>query len=110
MPEEWKITLQNSSITLNEQLENPQAVIDALDFYHHQHNTSLSKYMYPSDKNISITTAPATPNIYAIEKANHASLHHNHSTLTNSVSKIECLYITLALLVVLRLKVFQSSY
>lgn len=53
MPEEWKITLQNSSITLNEQLQNPQAVIDALDFYHHQHNNSLSKYMYSSDKSIS---------------------------------------------------------
>ena len=83
MPEEWKITLQNSSITLNEQLENPQAVIDALDFYHHQHNSSLSKYMYPSDKNISINTM--TPNIYAIEKLNNASLHHNNTNLTNSV-------------------------
>lgn len=55
MPEEWKLTLQNSSITLNEQLQNPQAVIDALDFYHHQHNSSLSKYMYPSDKSNSWT-------------------------------------------------------
>ena len=52
MPEEWKTALQNSTITLNERLENPQAVLDALDFYHHhqQNNNSLSKYMYSSDK------------------------------------------------------------
>lgn len=52
MPEEWKITLQNSTITINERIQNPQAVIDALDFYHHhqKHINSLSKYMYPSDK------------------------------------------------------------
>ena len=51
MPDEWKITLQNSTITINERIQNPQAVIDALDFYHHQkHINSLSKYMYSSDK------------------------------------------------------------
>ena len=50
MPEEWKIMLQNSSITLHERLQNPQAVIDALDFYHHQQNNTLSKYMYSSEK------------------------------------------------------------
>jgi hypothetical protein len=83
MPEEWKITLKNSSITLNEQLQNPQAVIDALDFYHHQTNHSLSKYMYPSDKNISLTPIIATPNIYSIEKSNHIL---NQNNLTNSVS------------------------
>jgi hypothetical protein len=48
LPTEWKEALKNSSITLKEQLQNPQAVIAALDFYYH-HNTP-SKYMYPSDK------------------------------------------------------------
>ncbi len=46
MPEEWKQTLQNSSITINERIQNPQAVIDALDFYHYQQNkNSLNKYI-----------------------------------------------------------------
>jgi hypothetical protein len=52
MPEAWKISLQNSTITLHERLQNPQAVIDALDFYHHQHGHVLSKYMYNSEKSI----------------------------------------------------------
>lgn len=50
MPEEWKINLQKSALTLNEKLQNPQAVIDALDFYDYQMKNSASKYMYPSDK------------------------------------------------------------
>ena len=65
MPEEWKIMLQNSTITLSERLQNPQAVIDALDFYHHQQSKALSnKYMYSSEKSIqsmSATTTTATP-------------------------------------------------
>ncbi len=52
MPEEWKVSLQNSTITLTERLQNPQAVIDALDFYHHQQHSALSKYMYNSEKSI----------------------------------------------------------
>ena len=53
MPEEWKVMLQNSTITLSERLQNPQAVIDALDFYHHQQsNASSNKYMYSSEKSI----------------------------------------------------------
>ena len=53
MPEEWKVMLQNSTITLSERLQNPQAVIDALDFYHHQpSNASSNKYMYSSEKSI----------------------------------------------------------
>ena len=53
MPDEWRITLQNSTITINERIQNPQAVIDVLSYYHnyHQNNIkSLSKYMYSSDK------------------------------------------------------------
>ena len=56
MPEEWKITLQNSSITLKEQQQNPQAVIAALGFYHN-HNTT-SKYMYQSEKSKSTRLQP----------------------------------------------------
>ena len=52
MPDEWKIMLQNSTITLSERLQNPQAVIDALDFYHQQQHNTLSKYMYSSEKSI----------------------------------------------------------
>lgn len=83
MPEEWKITLQNSSITLNEQIQNPQAVIDALEFYHNKTNNIFSKFMYPSDKNISLTAINTTPNIYSIEKSNQ---NLNQNNLTNSVS------------------------
>ena len=52
MPEEWKVMLQNSTITLKERLQNPQAVIDALGFYHEQQQNSQSKYMYSSEKSI----------------------------------------------------------
>jgi hypothetical protein len=62
MPEEWKIMLQNSTITLSERLQNPQAVLDALDFYHHQQNKALSnKYMYSSEKSIQSISATVTP-------------------------------------------------
>jgi len=67
MPEEWKIMLQNSSITLHERLQNPQAVIDALDFYHHQQNNTLSKYMYSSEKSMTDDSTPR--NSYFTEKA-----------------------------------------
>jgi len=51
MPEEWKQTLQNSSITITERLQNPQAVIEALEFYHyHQNKNTINKYMYSSEK------------------------------------------------------------
>ncbi len=54
MPDEWKITLQNSTITPKDCVDHPEAVIRALDFYHHhqKHVNSFSKYMqtYPSDK------------------------------------------------------------
>jgi len=82
MPEEWKQTLQNSSITLNERLQNPQAVIDALDFYHYQQNkNSLSKYMYSSEKNVSVTPPR---NTYV---NNQKSISQNQANLTNSSSE-----------------------
>jgi hypothetical protein len=52
MPEEWKMHLQKSTLTLKEKLQNPQAVLDALDFYDYQLKHSTSKYMYSSDKSI----------------------------------------------------------
>ena len=45
MPDEWRITLQNSTITINERIQNPQAVIDALSYYHKYHQNNI-KYMY----------------------------------------------------------------
>lgn len=33
MPEQWKILLQQSTITKYEQQKNPQAVLDALNYY-----------------------------------------------------------------------------
>lgn len=54
MPHEWLVYLQKSSLTLNEKLKNPQAVIDALDFYDYQLKNSTSKYMYSSDKSNTI--------------------------------------------------------
>lgn len=50
MPGEWALYLQKSSLTLNEKMQNPQAVLDALDFYDSQLKNSSSKYMYSSDK------------------------------------------------------------
>lgn len=50
MPELWSCLLQNSKITIQEQKENPQAVIDALDFYQHSAQKRESKFMYSSYK------------------------------------------------------------
>lgn len=50
MPEEWKMHLQKSTLTLKEKLQNPQAVLIALEYYDYQLRNSTSKYMYSSDK------------------------------------------------------------
>lgn len=50
MPELWSSLLQSSKITKQEQKENPQAVIDALDFYQHAQHKRESKFMYSSCK------------------------------------------------------------
>ncbi|CAF0915615.1 unnamed protein product [Rotaria sordida] len=52
MPELWSSLLQNSKITKQEQKQNPQAVIDALDFYQHSAQKRESKFMYSSCKNL----------------------------------------------------------
>lgn len=52
MPQLWKTLLQSSKITKQEQKENPQAVIDALDFYQHAAQKRESKFMYSSYKSI----------------------------------------------------------
>ncbi|CAF4027513.1 unnamed protein product [Rotaria magnacalcarata] len=48
MPELWSNLLQSSKITKQEQKQNPQAVIDALDFYQHSAHKRESKFMYSS--------------------------------------------------------------
>ncbi|CAF4543948.1 unnamed protein product [Rotaria socialis] len=52
MPELWSNLLQSSKITKQEQKQNPQAVIDALDFYQHSAHKRESKFMYSSCKNL----------------------------------------------------------
>lgn len=50
MPSLWTTLLQSSKITKQEQKQNPQAVIDALDFYQHAAQKRESKFMYSSYK------------------------------------------------------------
>lgn len=50
MPELWFSLLQSSKITKQEQKENPQAVLDALDFYQNAAKKRESKFMYSSCK------------------------------------------------------------
>jgi hypothetical protein len=52
MPELWSSLLHHSRITKQEQKQNPQAVIDALDFYQHAAHKRESKFMYSSCKNL----------------------------------------------------------
>jgi hypothetical protein len=52
MPELWSSLLTHSKITKQEQKQNPQAVIDALDFYQHAAHKRESKFMYSSCKNL----------------------------------------------------------
>ncbi|CAF0774621.1 unnamed protein product [Brachionus calyciflorus] len=87
MPEEWKINLQKSSLTLNEKLQNPQAVIDALDFYDYQMKNSASKYMYSSDKNISIT--PPRNTFFNLDKFNTSRIQTNLTTSSSEASSLQ---------------------
>ena len=50
MPHLWSTLLQSSKITKQEQKQNPQAVIDALDFYQHTAQKRESKFMYSTYK------------------------------------------------------------
>jgi hypothetical protein len=50
MPDIWSSLLQHSKITKQEQKQNPQAVIHALDFYQHAAHKRESKFMYSSYK------------------------------------------------------------
>lgn len=46
MPETWSMLLKNSNITKSEQKENPQAVLDVLNWYDTStKETEDSKYM-----------------------------------------------------------------
>ncbi|XP_077307500.1 serine/threonine-protein kinase PAK 1 isoform X2 [Lithobates pipiens] len=45
MPEQWARLLQTSNITKQEQKKNPQAVLDALEFYNSKKSTNSQKYM-----------------------------------------------------------------
>jgi hypothetical protein len=91
MPEEWKVTLQNSSISAQEQKENPQAVLIALDFFHHQKQINLSsKFMYSSEKNISLTPPPQQQynnsndiNV-TLKTTHHHNSMRNHQTNSSS--------------------------
>ncbi len=56
MPQLWSSLLQNSKITKQEQKQNPQAVIDALDFYQHSAHKRESKFMYSTCKSKSSKT------------------------------------------------------
>lgn len=80
MPNEWMSYLQKSSLTLNEKLQNPQAVIDALDFYDHQLKNSSSKYMYSSDKSIGLKDNKRTFKIGLIIRFVFSFRHINDST------------------------------
>ena len=47
MPQLWSSLLHSSKITKQEQKQNPQAVIDALDFYQHAaHKTRIKIYVF----------------------------------------------------------------
>ena len=50
MPSLWTTLLHSSKITKQEQKQNPQAVIYALDFYQHAAQKRESKFMYSSYK------------------------------------------------------------
>lgn len=80
MPNEWMSYLQKSSLTLNEKLQNPQAVIDALDFYDHQLKNSSSKYMYSSDKSIALEIIQRTFKLDLITRFAFSFRHINDST------------------------------
>ncbi|KAM5181805.1 serine/threonine-protein kinase PAK 1 [Mantella aurantiaca] len=61
MPEQWAILLQTSNISKQEQKKNPQAVLDALEFYNSKKITNSHKYMSFTD-NPPAYRSSVTPN------------------------------------------------
>lgn len=50
MPNEWARLLKQSEISKEQQLKNPQAVLDILGFYTATSNKEGNKYMYSTGK------------------------------------------------------------
>lgn len=48
MPQQWAILLQNSQISKLEQQQNPQAVLDALNYYTQGELNTHQKWLQPS--------------------------------------------------------------
>ncbi|XP_055993972.1 serine/threonine-protein kinase PAK 1 [Sorex fumeus] len=72
MPEQWARLLQTSNITKSEQKKNPQAVLDALEFYNSKKTSNSQKYMsftdklaedYNSTNNLNVKTVSETPQV-----------------------------------------------
>eukprot|EP00128_Syssomonas_multiformis_P012193 Colp12_sorted_trinity150504_noHs@9172 len=63
LPREWKVLLEQSGISKNEQVKNPQAVIDVLDFFTESNKKDASgvKYMKQLLKEADEASKPATP-------------------------------------------------
>ncbi|CAL4070219.1 unnamed protein product, partial [Meganyctiphanes norvegica] len=49
LPEAWKMMLQSSNITEAEQKQNPQAVLQVLEYWHDPNTRTHNKYMATSD-------------------------------------------------------------
>jgi hypothetical protein len=48
MPQQWTMLLQTAQISQREQQQNPQAVLDALNFYTQGGDSSHQKWLQPS--------------------------------------------------------------
>ncbi|KAG8430437.1 hypothetical protein GDO86_020611 [Hymenochirus boettgeri] len=61
MPPQWAQLLQNSNISVKEQKQNPQAVLDVLNFYS-EGTTNSEKYMSFTDDTVDVYSS-ATPTV-----------------------------------------------
>ncbi|KAM9319799.1 serine/threonine-protein kinase PAK 1 [Gastrophryne carolinensis] len=68
MPEQWARLLETSNISVKEQKTNPQAVLDALEFYNSQQTSNSQKYMSFTEYSQESSRSSISPNTKAVSE------------------------------------------
>lgn len=66
LPDTWKSLLERSGISKQEQVQNPQAVLDVLEFYHQKGNgVDATSGKWIGEKEFAVPTVPQTAKLPA---------------------------------------------
>ncbi|KAI7879572.1 Pkinase-domain-containing protein [Lichtheimia hyalospora FSU 10163] len=85
LPREWQILLNQSGITTSEQRENPQAVIDAIEFYKagdQQQDAVWKKIPHFRQPTISSSASSSSPSVASLPSVTPQQLHYSHNSAT----------------------------